>query len=215
MLVLHSREVGNNLKYYIRLAGMTNAEVAAAKGIAPESVSRHVNGRSAMSVRDAVEYAAILQCQPEQLLFERTPLTVIGQLVDGEKVDLYSEEDRFKMSVHASYPPGSRVLIRLWDKPADKPFSGMYMVIDGRPIKSGEIPQSCFGKLVITCFQCEIDSCKEDWHYGYFVIYPMPDDLYTLQAVFGKELHQQVKVKWACPVYDIITRPDLLNWSKL
>ena len=118
------------------------------------------------------------------------------------------------MVVHSSYPPGSRIIIREWNKPADKPFSGMYMVIDGRPIRSGEVPQSCYGKPVVCCYMSDQYGVME-WSYGYFVLYPMPDSLYTLQGVFGKDLHQQVKVKWAAPVYDIITRPDLLSWSKL
>lgn len=208
------QSMANNLKYYIKLAGMTNAEVAEAKGIAPESVSRHVNGRSAMSVKDAIEYAAILDCRPEQLLFERKPMTVVGSLIEGAEVKFYLEEDRRRVAVHCSYPPGARLLDRDWLKPNMKPFDGMYMVIDSKPMKTKQVPQSCYGKPAICSYQCNEPDC-DDWHFGYFVVYPMPDNKFTLQGVYGQDLHNMAELNWACPVYDVITRPDLLGWVEL
>ena len=70
--------MGNNLKFYIKMSGKTQVEVAKLKGIAPESLSRHIAGRSQFSIQDAIEYAQILRCTPEQLLFEQKPIQVLG-----------------------------------------------------------------------------------------------------------------------------------------
>ena len=83
MVTLSSGPMANNLKHYIRLSGKTQIQVAKEKGCVPESISRHISGRSQFSVQDAIEYAAILNCTPEQLLFERKPMPILGEMKTG------------------------------------------------------------------------------------------------------------------------------------
>ena len=212
MVGLSSLQMGNNLKYFIKLAGMTNAQVAAAKGIAPESVSRHCNGRSQMSIRDALDYAAILECPPEALLFDKPPLVCIGRLFDGREVELYDESDRFEVSVNTHYGPGTRLIERHWNDSSNTSFDDMYTVLDARPMKTNTVPQAAFGKPCIVCFQ---EANSEDVKIGYHVVYPMPGNVYTLQPIYGGGLHLGVLVQWACVCLASIQRPDLLGWQKV
>ncbi len=212
MVGLTSLQMGNNLKYFIKLAGMTNAQVAAAKGIAPESVSRHCSGRSQMSIRDALDYAAILECPPEALLFEKPPLVVIGRMTNGQTVDLYDESERFEVSVSATFGPGTRLIERAWDDNNSSSYDGMYTVLDARPMKTSTVPQAAYGKPCVVSFKHPKSGQNE---FGYFIVYPMPGNLFTLQAVYGRALHQSVSVNWACVCLASIQRPDLLGWQRV
>ena len=49
-----------NLAECIEKSDMTNNEVAAAKGVTPETLRRHKNGKIQMSIKDAEHYARIL-----------------------------------------------------------------------------------------------------------------------------------------------------------
>ena len=202
--------MANNLKHYIKLAGMTNGQVASAKGIAPESVSRHCNGRSQMSVRDALDYSEILGCPPEALLFEQPPLTVIGNMIDGATVNLFEEDQRYQMNVHASFPKGCRLLKREWRNRSMRSYSDMFCVIDAKPMKSNTVPQAVYGKPAIVKYLYD-----DVWTIGYFIIFPDPDGVFTLQGVYSNELYRQVDVEWSCPILGVATRPDLLGWSEV
>lgn len=212
MVGLNSFQMGNNLKYFIKLAGMTNAQVAAAKGIAPESVSRHCSGRSQMSIRDALDYAAILECPPEALLFEKPPLVVIGKMTNGQIVELFDESERYEVSVNATFGPGTRLIERSWDDNNSASYDDMYTVLDARPMKTNTVPQASYGKPCIVLFERDKSGKKE---LGYYNVFPMPGNLFTLQSVYGQLLHQAVVVDWACVCLASVQRPDLLGWQRV
>ena len=201
--------MANNLKYFIKLAGMTNAEVAAAKGIAPESVSRHISGRSQMSIRDAIDYANILQCQPEQLLFEQAPVPVVGEILDGAQTRLYDAEDQWEMQPPSSIPPGAALFSRVWpDQPI---FDGAFSLVDIRPMKSKTVPQEVLGRYGVVKFT-DNDGEKLIMHGA---IYPMPDNRFTIQHMYSARLWTSVEIDWACPNLQLIHRPELMGWVRI
>ena len=52
----------NNLNKMIISSGKSKREVAQAKGITPETLSRHISGKIGISLDDAEHYAEILGC---------------------------------------------------------------------------------------------------------------------------------------------------------
>ena len=54
----------NNLKELIKSTGLSHAEVAEKKGIAPESLSRHISSKTQFTIKDAKDYAQILNIDP-------------------------------------------------------------------------------------------------------------------------------------------------------
>ena len=60
----------NNLKTIAKRAGFTGKALADERGVTPETVSRHMTGRVRLSLEDAGDYAAILGCTPEEILFD-------------------------------------------------------------------------------------------------------------------------------------------------
>ena len=83
----------NNLKKLIKAAGLSHAQVADAKGIAPESLSRHASGRSQFSIEDAIDYAKILGVDPSAILFEDSDIPVFGKIYEGVDVKMVDASD--------------------------------------------------------------------------------------------------------------------------
>ena len=73
---------------------MSKKEVAAAKGITPETLSRHVHGKIQMTLQDAEQYGKILGCTAQDVLFATNPIKVIGNWVLDEHHPYIQPDDR-------------------------------------------------------------------------------------------------------------------------
>ena len=63
----------NNLHKMITSSGLSKREVAALKGVTPETLSRHISGKIGISLDDAEQYARILGCTAQEVfLCKRT-----------------------------------------------------------------------------------------------------------------------------------------------
>jgi transcriptional regulator with XRE-family HTH domain len=206
MNMLHWYTMGNNLKYFIKLSGKTQIEVAKLKGIQPESLSRHISGRSQFSIQDAMEYAEILGCSPEQLLFEQKPINVIGTLHNDYSVVMNDNSmpvEQVQMNVS---PNDSWALIRR--KFTDASYADdSFMIIDTVGIQQQRVQNGCFGNKSI---------CKDkDGNISMVLVYPQPDGKFSLASMSQSHVQQNIELVWACPVLSIIVRPDLLGWQSI
>ncbi|BAQ86568.1 putative regulatory protein [uncultured Mediterranean phage uvMED] len=68
------------LKDLMQRRGISGKDMAKKLGVRVETVSRHVNGRTNMSVEDATKYAQILDVQPEQILFPEHEIPILGEI---------------------------------------------------------------------------------------------------------------------------------------
>ncbi len=66
----------NNLENKILEAGLTKRDVAAQKGVTPETLSRHMHGKIQLTLADAEQYASILGCTAQSILFAAEPVPV-------------------------------------------------------------------------------------------------------------------------------------------
>ncbi len=192
----------NNLKKYIKSAGMSHAEVAEQKGIAPESLSRHISGRSQFSIQDAMDYAEILNCDPSVLLFEPTKVKVYGTVVDAHTVTMKNASDPEQFIASGfRFPPFVGAFL---DTRTDYNIylQGCINFVDIRPIQNQMVPQSSFGKnSIIKLSNGEVlQRC----------IYPNPDKTFTIVSYSGKVETNQNLV-FACPVLSRVERPELLG----
>jgi DNA-binding Xre family transcriptional regulator len=86
--------MSNNLDKMIRRSGMTNRAVADEKGIKPETLSRHKSGAIKITRRDAEEYAQILNCLPQQIMYQNSPIPLLGHAVqDGNNWRIEREQN--------------------------------------------------------------------------------------------------------------------------
>ena len=69
----------NNLLDIIQQSGYTNKEIAEKRGVTPETLSRHMHGHINMSIQDIEAYAEILKVTPQSILFNESPIPIIGE----------------------------------------------------------------------------------------------------------------------------------------
>ena len=70
--------MGNNLDEMIGQTGMSKKDVAEAKGVTPETVSRHIHSKISMTLQDVEDYARILKCLPHEIAYTSPPIPIIG-----------------------------------------------------------------------------------------------------------------------------------------
>ena len=73
--------MGNNLDEMISQTGMSKKDVAEAKGVTPETVSRHIHSKISMTLQDVDDYARILKCQPHEIAYTSPPIPILGAWV--------------------------------------------------------------------------------------------------------------------------------------
>ena len=206
MNVINMRVMGNNLKFFIKLSGKTQVEVAKLKGIAPESLSRHISGRSQFSIQDAIEYAAILGCSPEQLLFEQKPIEVLGTVHKDDSVTMRDPMEPKEFIQMNMTPQDHWGLMRMEYDGSWKYADGGYIMIDTKGIQERRVLAACNGarSLVKT----------KEGNIEHALVYPQPDGKYTLTGVWqAGQVRQNVELICGCPILSSVVRPDLLGWQ--
>ena len=83
----------SNLKQLSKRAGMSGVQIAEQMGLRPETVSRHLNGKQNISIEDAIKYAKILGCSPEEILFQRSMCPIIGSLSTAGVLDMFGQDE--------------------------------------------------------------------------------------------------------------------------
>jgi len=196
--------VKNNLKKLIRLAGLTHAEVAAAKGIAPESLSRHVSGRSQFSIQDAEDYAEILDIDPSQILFSDIKINVLGKVYEANKVVMKdaSEKQQF-FSSSLRFPPYIGAFIDIRES-YNNFLNNSVLLVDTRPIQNQNIPQTSMGK------NCIVKTIEGNILQR--TVYPNPGNKFTLTSFSGATETDQTLI-FSCPIIMRIERPDILGYE--
>ena len=201
----------NNLSEMIRLAGMTKREVAALKGITPENLSRQANGHTNINLRDAEEYADILNCLPEEVMFASRPIKLLAKWIlnkDQQPVTSFNAALNEAVYLHQYYAKNTACIMSdfglgvPWEYES---WDGQLEVIDYEPALNGVVSRDCFER---PCYALTHDN-KLLWG----ILYPQPGKLYSLygNAAPGFNDKKDLKLKWACPVLSIIRRPDLLG----
>lgn len=198
--------MGNNLKFYIKMSGKTQVEVAKLKGIAPESLSRHIAGRSQFSIQDAIEYAQILGCSPEQLLFEQKPIQVLGTVHANNTVTMADPMEPKQFIQMNMQPQKNWGLMRMEYTGSFKYADGGYAMIDTTGIQQRRVLATCNGaRSIVKTSEGNIEHA---------LVYPQPDGKYTLTGVWqGGQLRQNIELICGCPVLSCVDRPDLLGWQ--
>ena len=75
----------NNLKNMIKASDRTLRDVAAQKGITPETISRQCNGKTPLNEYDAQDYAEILGCNPWDIMYRNPPVPLLAAILPWDK----------------------------------------------------------------------------------------------------------------------------------
>ena len=208
----------NNLQAMIARSGMTKREVAAIKGVTPETLSRHISGKIGISLNDAEQYAKILGCTPQEVFFASAPIDIVGTnlLLANDDDDPKKKED-FKWARQLTseakqyFPVGLTSGLEgvgAWHTQIDRTYTGRFNFMENiielvllEPIEKQYVsPQQCAGRL---CYVELDDTHKctiEATNIVQALVYPNPDGTYTLVNVFGLGNIENKLLKWATPV---------------
>ena len=209
----------NNLDTMIRRSGLLNKEVAERKGIRPETVSRHISGALQFTIKDAEEYAMILGCSAQEVLFVQQPIPLFGYLDDDNVTTISKVEKERAFYLSWPCPETRRIVIAEHTKKAKQWANGRMYMFDSDPINKGDVDQDCYMNLSI--FLVEGSS-----HPQFGVLYPEPGGTYTIG--FNTDSHTKMdqsqqpggelalkrsglNLKWGCPIVSSIFRPDLVG----
>ena len=204
----------NNLGTMIAKSGLLKRDVAKAKGVVPETISRHCNGQLQFTLRDAEDYAKILDCTPQDILFAQTATQVFGYMDEGVITPLTAENPE------SYYCPWVKVVNQIVignHTHPDKQFlNGSFYLFNDESIKKREINVGCFMKLSICKFKNENKIVVR-------VIYPEPGGKYTLAPMAGMKpgeenperlILNKIELTWATPILSAVYQPELFGVVK-
>lgn len=209
----HGEILPNNLENKILEAGLTKRDVAAQKGVTPETLSRHMHGKIQLTLSDAEQYASILGCTAQSILFAAEPVPVrasVDVAKDGTTERIVYPDPVGYLHMHDVFP--EPVFAAKWNTAQD--YAGMFMdyinsvsLYLSKPIDDGFVDQRCMQHV---CWASALNIEGQD---GPKVIagtlYPEPGGKFTVHEAYDDIMHRGLILEWATPVVQVIFRPDL------
>lgn len=209
----HGVILPNNLENKILEAGLTKRDVAAQKGVTPETLSRHMHGKIQLTLADAEQYASILGCTAQSILFAAKPVPVrasVDVAKDGKTERTVYPDPVGYLHMHDVFP--EPVFAAKWNTAQD--YAGMYMdyinsvsLYLSKPIDDGFVDQRCMQHV---CWASALNIEGQD---GPKVIagtlYPEPGGKFTVHEAYDDIMHRGLILEWATPTVQVIFRPDL------
>ena len=211
--------MGNNLDEMISLAGMSKKDVAEAKGVTPETVSRHIHSKISMTLQDVDDYARILKCQPHEIAYTSPPIPILGAWVTDPATEnmklanrFLSECSRFAkkgIHIHGNYTENYAAIY--WDTEQNSPgpwrhFHNALTLIDIKSVASNKIDQNAIMQksYVMTKEGVMLSGVLWPQHHN---------SLYTLTEVVGVPKENRIltdlDITWAAPVVWFLQQRNL------
>tara|TARA_R100001377_G_scaffold12886_1_gene6468 strand:- start:304 stop:999 length:696 start_codon:yes stop_codon:yes gene_type:complete len=207
----------NNLELMIRKSGMIKKEVAERMGVRPETVSRHATGALQFSVAQATEYAMILGCLAQDILFAQNAVAMFGTLDDSYVTICDPSEGEISYYVPFPVTENRRFIISEHTDQAKKWANGRMYMFENNCILSQKVDDTSFMRLCILKIVNE-----KKIRLG--VVYPEPGgtfsvgvnvDSHTSTTGANSLLHTQVqnglKLSWSTPILSCMMQPELLG----
>lgn len=211
----------NNLDQMIRRSGMTNTQVAEEKGIKRETLSRHKSGVIKITRQDAEEYAQILNCLPQQIMYQNSPIPLLGHCIqDGNNWRIereqnsiwFSEQETMRCLFLNTFFQTHTVCLR-WQEDIEGVYawmSGAYFIF--RLTKKGtKQSAACFGIDQEAIMHHALVRETGTGRLLLGQLYPQPGEkLYTIYNGDGVwKTEKDIAIDWAAPFTSAVFRPDL------
>ena len=209
-------QMDNNLAECIEKFGLTNNEVAAAKGVTPETLRRHKNGKIQMTLKDAEHYARIIGVSVHNILFKTEPVPVIGSALIKDKV---VERHIHDVPTHEVYLPNQYLEDRcctVWK--TEKKYHGVWYEWDGAvqfmkhsPIVDKFVSEECFQKICLAKTKEKLNDGYHETDVFSGMLYPQPKGLFTVHNGKSNGTIENVELEWATPILSTVFRPELVG----
>lgn len=207
----------NNLELMIRKSGMIKKEVAERMGIRPETVSRHATGALQFSVAQATEYAMILGCLAQDILFAQNAVAMFGTLDDSYVTICDPSEGEISYYVPFPVTENRRFIISEHTDQAKKWANGRMYMFENNCILSQKVDDTSFMRLCIL-------KIHNDKQIRLGVVYPEPGGTFSVgvnidshtsttgsNSLIHSEVQNGLKLSWATPILSCMMQPELLG----
>lgn len=224
---------GNQLKQWARQRGISGQELAEKRGVRPETVSRHMNDRTEMSMHDYTEYAQLLDVDVATLIVEPIPMPVFGVL-DRQSFVHPRHQSQVPLQVTTGGGRVSRASIAILQPrqfvartgdgagsysrlPAeDMQVEGLF-VVHAPSLSAKEIPQHCLSRL---CLISTVIDGRDAWVLGNLYQEPQHrahsgDDTYSVAPYWRAgdvDILAGLTVEAAAPVLAKIYAPSVAGY---
>ena len=213
--------MSNNLSVMIARSGLNKKDVGAAIGVAPETVSRHMSGNIQINLKLAEEYAKVLNCQPQDILFATKPLKILMHIhihADGEISRVLAGQicprgktraRSGKIYMNHMYQDKLSAVICTMDKEYSgqtEEYRDSIHIVRSEPVQQSYVDDACDKRPSYFLVQ---EAEKDATTIGYGVLYPEPADLYTVVDTNNGNVRRGLKLIWATPHISTVFRPDL------
>lgn len=213
--------MSNNLSVMIARSGLHKKDVGAAIGVAPETVSRHMSGNIQINLKLAEEYANVLNCSPQEILFATKPLKIlmynhihadgeISRVLAGQICPRKNERTR-RGKVYMNHLFQDRLSGIICSM--DKEYSGNFLqyrhaicIVRSDPVSKNYVDEACEKSA---CFYHAKDGSDGSDDIGYGILYPEPGGKCTVVDVNNGEIRRGLELDWATPHISTVYRPDL------
>lgn len=207
----------NNLELMIRKSGMIKKEVAERMGVRPETVSRHATGALQFSVAQATEYAMILGCLAQDILFAQNAVAMFGTLDDSYVTICDPSEGEISYYVPFPVTENRRFIISEHTDQAKKWANGRMYMFENNCILSQKVDDTSFMRLCIL-------KIHNDKQIRLGVVYPEPGGTFSVgvnidshtstpgsDSLLRSEVQNGLKLSWATPILSCMMQPELLG----
>ncbi len=211
-----------NFENAIKASGLTKKEIAFRKGVRPATLSRHLSGVIPLTLDQAYEYAEILGCSPQEILFplETMPVIISNQMHNEEGEAKWGTS--FTRKVHSKptatintpsyFERDMAACISIADEDYRGGLNGLINSIDMvlmSPIKQGYVHSRCQQTLSYVCLSKEHTSPRERTNIMIHTVFHQPDSLYTLYNPITDVKQTDVELEWATPICSTVFLPDM------
>ena len=219
---MYQKQVKNfmqtNLANMVDKSVLTRKQIAHLKGVTPETLARHINGKINLNIEDAIDYAKILGCKAQEIMFVNEPIDIIGH--NYINADGHVERDYFGSSTtKQAFIPDyyiENTAAFTWE--CDPDYNGLWyewhnaiQVVLKDPLDNNYVDKRCIQNLStvklkepVLCKKCNTTHAIVGG-----ILYPAPGNKYTIHSPKSGILLENVKLVWATPQIQLIFRPDL------
>ncbi len=204
----------NNLGGAIIRSGFSKKEVARLKGITPQTLSRVIHERINLNIQDVEEYAQILNCKPQHILFKTEPLPVIGYGHIDKAGNFFrnfnTDVIKHEIYCHNNFTVDTAVVMWSVDEAYDGPWynrQGAIQFVKYSPVSENFVCRTGYERTV---------TAKINDDHGTIIsgqLFPEPAGKYTVHTPWPGETatRRNLDLLWATPVMALSYRPDLSN----
>lgn len=210
------KSMRTNLAAKVAASRLTRKQIAEQKNVTPNTLSRHMKGEINLNIEDAIDYAKILECTPQEIMFVSEPLDIVGHNYiynDGEIRRTYYGLKTTKQVYIPDYYIEDHAAFT-WETHEDYDgvwydWNGAVQIVRKAPIVKHYVDKQCFQNVSVVKFEIPVEECGNLQEISAGVLYPLPANRYTLHSPKTGTLHENVKLIWATPQIQSINRPSL------